>query len=87
MRSLSFVLGLYLHAVVDVVHHREALSVLHALPVLRGTLARTHDPVLALGGRDGEVLPGVGLGGDGVGLRTGRGGLILKDTHTQRQVD
>lgn len=68
---------LYLHAVVDVVNHRGAVSVVHALPVLRGHLARTDNPVLALRGRDGEVLPLVGLGGDGVGLWTGRGGLIL----------
>lgn len=61
----------------DVVHHRESFSVLHALPVLGGTLPRTHHPILALGGWDGEVLPGVGLGGDGVSLWTGRGGLIL----------
>lgn len=68
-----------LHAVVvHVVDHREALSVLHALPVLRGPRPRTHHPVLALGGRDGEVLPGVGLGGDGVGLRPGRGRLVLR---------
>lgn len=68
---------LYLHAVVDVVDHREAFSVLHALPVLRGPLPRTHNPILALRGRDGEILPGIGLGGDGVGLWMGRGGLIL----------
>lgn len=68
---------LYLHAVVDVFYHREAFSVLHALPVLCGPLSRADNPILALGGRDGEVLPGVGLGGDGVGLWTGRGGLVL----------
>ena len=41
---------LYLHAVVvDVVDHREAFSVLHALPVLRGPLLPGADhPVLAL---------------------------------------
>lgn len=61
----------------DVVNHREALSVLHALPVLRGPLPGSHNPILALGDWDGEVLPGVGLGGDGVGLWTGRGGLVL----------
>ena len=70
---------LYLHAVVDVLHHREAFSVLHALPVLRRPLPGTHYPILALGGRDGEVLPGVGLGGDGVGLWMGRGGVILEN--------
>lgn len=72
---------LYLHAVaVDVVDHREAFSVLHALPVLCGPLLPgTDNPVLALRCRDGEVLPGVGLGGDGVGLWTGRGGLVLME--------
>lgn len=75
--SLKHDLLLYLHAVVDVVNHREAFSVLHALPVLRGRLSRANDPILALRGRDGEVLPGVGLGGDGIGLWTGRGGLVL----------
>lgn len=69
---------IYLHAVVDVVDHREAFSVLHALPVL--SLPRTNDPILALGSRDGEVLPGVGLGGDGVSFWTWRGGLILMET-------
>lgn len=71
---------LHLHAavVVNVVDHGETFPVLHALPVLRGPLSRNNNnPILALGGRDGEVLPGVGLGGDGVGLRTGRGRLIL----------
>lgn len=69
----------YLHAVVDVVDHREALSVLHALPVRRGPLPRTNHPILALGGRYGEVLPGIGLGGNGVSFWSGRGGLILKN--------
>ena len=74
---------LYLHAVVDVVDHGEALSVIHALPVLWGSLPGAHHTILALGGRDGEVLPGVGLGRDGVGLRTGRGGLILRERQNQ----
>lgn len=52
----------------DVVNHREAFSVLHALPVLCGSLPRTNDSILALRGRYGEILPGVGLGGDGVSL-------------------
>lgn len=52
----------------DVVNNREAFSVLHALPVLCGSLPRTNDPILALRGRYGEILPGVGLGGDGVSL-------------------
>lgn len=68
---------LYLHAVMDAVNHREAFSVLQALPVLRGPLSRANDPVLALRGRYGEILPGVGLGGDGVSLRAWRGGLVL----------
>lgn len=61
----------------DVLDHGEALSVLHALPVLRGPLPGADHPVLALGGRDGEVIPGVGLRGDGVGLWTRRGRFLL----------
>lgn len=34
--------------------------------------------VLGLGGREGEVLPGVGLRRDGVGLSSGRRGLLLQ---------
>lgn len=83
-RHICEMLPFYLHAVVDVVDHREALSVLHALPVLRGPLPGTYNPILALGGRDGEVLPGVGLGGDGVGLWTGRGGLVLMKKKKQK---
>lgn len=41
--------------------------------VLRGSRA-----VLGLGGREGEVLPGVGLRRDGVGLGSGRRGLLLQ---------
>lgn len=62
----------------DVVHPRETLSLLQALPVLRGPLPGTHDPILALGCGDGEILPGVSLGGDGVGFWARRGGLVLK---------
>lgn len=80
--SGSPALLLYLHAVMDVVDHREALSVLQALPVLRGALPRAKHPVLALGGRYGEVLPGVGLGGDGVSLWAWRRGLILMEKST-----
>lgn len=39
---------LYLHAVVDVVDHREAFAVLHALPVLGGPLPKTNNSILAL---------------------------------------
>jgi len=70
---LKLLIKLYLHAV----DHRKSFSVFHALPVLRRPLPWTHNPILALGGWDGEVLPGVGLGGDGVGLWTRRGRLIL----------
>jgi len=64
---------------------RQTLPLLHALPVLSGgalvlvlVLPRAqHHTVLALGGRHSEVLPGVGLCGDGVGLRTRRGVLLL----------
>lgn len=72
---------LYLHAVVvDVITHGEAISVLHTLPVWWGPLLPwSHHPILALGGWDGEVLPGICLSWDGVGLWTGRGGLILRN--------
>lgn len=73
--------SLYLHAaVVDAIHHGEAISVLHSLPMRHGPLLPwSHHPVLALGCWDGEVLPGVRLGRDGVGLGSGRGGLILRN--------
>lgn len=38
----------YLHAVVDVIDHWEAISVFHALPVMCGPLPRTNYPILAL---------------------------------------
>lgn len=63
----------------DVVDHREAFSILHSLPVLRRPLPRTQHPILTLGCRNGEVLPGVGLGGDWIGFWVGWGGLILKN--------
>lgn len=76
----------YLHAVVDVVDHGEALSVLHSLPVLRGPLPGTNNAVLTLWSWYGEVIPGVGLGGDGVSLWTGRRGFILAEENQKRQL-
>lgn len=61
----------------DVVDHRQAFPLIHALPVLWRALPRSHDPIRALGCWDGEVLSGVGLGGDGIGFRAGRGRLVL----------
>lgn len=46
--SLAQSFSLYLHAVVDIVDHREALSVLHSLPVLSRALSRTNNAVLTL---------------------------------------
>lgn len=39
-------------------------------------LRRSH-PVLGLGGREGEILSGVRLSGDGVGFRSGGRSLLL----------
>lgn len=62
----------YLHAVVNILNHRELLSFIHTLPLLWWRLTWTYHTVLALGGRDSEVVSGVGLRGDGIGLWTRR---------------
>lgn len=52
------------------------------LLLVSGPLAvrrRWWSPVLGLGGGEGEVLPGVGLRGDGVGLGPRRGCLLLQN--------
>lgn len=51
------------------------------LLLVSGPLAvrrRRRSPVLGLGGGEGEVLPGVCLRGDGVGLGPRRGRLLLQ---------
>lgn len=55
------------------VHWRMKLR-LATLPDLPGS--RPH-PVLRFGSREGEVVPGVRLCGDGISLRTGRGRFLL----------
>lgn len=52
------------------------------LLLVSGPLAvrrRRRSPVLGLGGGEGEVLPGVCLRGDGVGLGPRRGRLLLQN--------
>lgn len=61
-----------------------AVHVHERLLLVRGPLAvkrrrRWNGPVLGLGGGKGEVLPGVRLCGDGVGLGP-RGGCLLLQT-------
>lgn len=62
-----------------------AVRVHERLLLVRGPLAvrrrRGSGPVLGLGGGEGEVLPGVRLRGDGVGLGPRRGRLLLQNVN------
>lgn len=71
---LSWQQGRYLHREARVAAvHVDVRLVLIAWPLAR----RSRHPVLRLGGREGEVLPGVGLSGDGVSFRSGCRWLLL----------